>query len=633
MPPLPPSRKARSAGPVGPDDRRRLIEFRRRFLHDGIEPSEPVPSTILRSWRRSQALGLDMDTRPALESLSHRQLRELRERHEMLLRAAKGELEALHQDARMTGSIVILTDPMGVVLATVGNIDFAERASRVALRPGVQWSEAAIGTNAIGTALAEGHPIAVCGAEHFFEAHAILGCSAVPIFDPSGDIIGVLDLSNDAGTQQTHTLALVRRAVDQIEQRLFHQRFGRHERMHFHTDPDLVMSPHEGLIAFEGSRLVGANRQALDLLELDWSALGVLGYEQIFDTRRDQIALDGPAEKNRIRTRRGSVLFGLIREGADAERSIHRVARPTAATESARPLFDRRVATLLDRAVRLADAGVSILVIGEIGCGKDAFVRTVHAESARHAGPFVAVDCTAEDVGAIERHLFGDGAEDGGALAAAAGGSLCLHTVEVLPMRTQLRLAKALGGAAEPGASSGPRDVNLLATSHFALTERVTAGGFSTELMIRLAAHTVELEPLRRHPDRRALIGEFWSAVAPACGPRELPAETLEVLAAYGWPGNRRQLIATLRSLAVLAEAGETLAPAVLPHEIREAHGQTAETAVALDVEEGLDSITLAAMRVALEAEGGNVSRAARRLGIHRSTLYRRLQVEDLGEK
>ncbi|NLH82891.1 MAG: GAF domain-containing protein, partial [Phyllobacteriaceae bacterium] len=277
-------------------------------MREGIDPGDAVSSIILRSWRRSGAHGLDMDRRPAFESLSHAQLREIRERNEILLRAARGELELLHEDARLTGGIAILTDPHGTVLATVGNVDFAERASRVALRPGVQWSEAAIGTNAIGTAIAEGSPITVSGGEHFFEAQAILGCSAVPIFDPSGELIGVLDFSNDAGVPQTHTLALVRRAVEQIEHRLFEQRFGRHVRMHFHADPDLVMSPHEGLLAFDGSCLVGANRQGLDLLGLDWSALGVLGFDQIFDTGRDQITQADPTEPSRIRTRRGSVL-------------------------------------------------------------------------------------------------------------------------------------------------------------------------------------------------------------------------------------------------------------------------------------------------------------------------------------
>lgn len=607
------------AGKARSDRRKALIELRRGFLNEGIEAGRSVSDTILRSWRRSQQHGLDLDQRPALEMLSHAQLRDLRERNEMLLRAARGELEALHADARSSGSIVILTDPVGVILATVGSIDFAERASRVALRPGVEWSEAAIGTNAIGTAIAEMAPVSVDGAEHYFPVHAILGCSAVPIFDPSGAIIGVLDLSSNAGEGRSHALALVRRAVEQIERRLFEQRFGRHERIHFHSDPDLVMSPLEGLLAFEGSRLVGANRQALDLLGIDWSALGAIGFEQIFETRHDQIAIDAPIERSRIRTLRGSVLYGRRQVAAEAPTRVAPPPRPAGPSEVGRSHFDGRSRALLERSIRLVDAGISILLVGEIGCGKAAMAREIHDRSRFAAGPYVVVDCSAEELADVERELFGDGTNPG-ATASAEGGTLYLHLVETLPLRLQARLADALRHDAPGG-----RGFNLVASSHFGLADRVAAGGFSPDLMVRVAAHAVDLLPVRRHPDRRALILETWEAVSRGRPSGELPEETLAILTAYSWPGNRRQLVSTLRALSVLAEAGEVLSPSVLPREIAEVGAIDAEPVLAVDVEEGLDSIMLTAMRAALEAEGGNVARAARRLGIHRSTLYRHL--------
>ncbi|NLH83389.1 MAG: sigma-54-dependent Fis family transcriptional regulator, partial [Phyllobacteriaceae bacterium] len=323
------------------------------------------------------------------------------------------------------------------------------------------------------------------------------------------------------------------------------------------------------------------------------------------------------------------VLFGRIEEKYEGAAAVHRVPRLHPVEEGSRAPFDHRVRALLDRAVRLVDAGVSILVRGEVGCGKEAFAREVHAESRRRGGPFVMVDCSEENAADLERSLFGT-AVGGGALEAALGGCLFLHTVEVLPLALQARLVRALAGTEDDDARPPGRDFDLLSSSHWGLADRVAAGGFSADLMIRLAAHTIELEPLRFHPDRRALIREIWQAVAPPELVDRLPEDTLAVLAAHGWPGNRRQLIATLRSLVVLAEAGEPLVPEVLPHEIRQAPDlPSSDPSVGVDVEEGLGAITLAAMRAALEAEGGNVSRAARRLGIHRSTLYRRLQNPD----
>lgn len=613
-----------------------LIAVRRRFLQEGVRPGDEVPASIVRSWQRSAAHGLDMERQPSVEALSQAQLRDVRERNEALLRAARGEIEALHEDARVTGGIVILTDPGGVVLATVGNMDFAERASRVSLRPGVDWGEATIGTNAIGTAIAERHHVSVRGAEHFFDAHHILSCSAVPILDPGGAVIGVLDFTNDSRLAQTHTLALVKRAVQEIERRLFESRFGGHEQMHFHADPSLVDGPHEGLLAFEAERLVGANRYGLDLLGLDWSALGLLSFREIFDAERSTLIGDRPPEENRVRTLRGSTMFARLQPPRRSMVAPSADRRPEAVPIDPVPIFDARVTKSLERAVRLADSDVAILIQGEIGSGKEIFARRLHAAGRRREGPFVTIDCSAVDPAAIEALLFGGtDADEAAAIRRAAGGVLLLEAIEALPLATQARLAGWL--AARAGVSGGePRiavDFALVATTHTGLAERVARGAFRQDLLLRIGAYTVDLEPLRHHPDRRGLIDALWARIAPPALRSRLEAETAAALAAYDWPGNQRQLLATLRALVVLAEAGESLGRDALPAEIRVAGEPAAvaaaEATVGLDVEIGLDTITLAAMHAALEAEGGNVSRAARRLGIHRSTLYRRVFAKD----
>ena len=221
--------------------RRRVRELaiaaRRRFLSEGALPGAEIPLAILRSWKRSAELGLDMEAKPDIGILSRQELREVQDRNETLVRAARGELEVLFSDTGTTGGIVILTDPQGVVLYSLGSGKFAGEAASVALRPGAMWNERAAGTNAIGTALAEQHAISVSGGEHFFDMHRILSCSAAPLFGPSGEIVGILDLTQSSGVPQTHTLALVNRAVEQIENRMFEDRFRGHEQMHFHSDP------------------------------------------------------------------------------------------------------------------------------------------------------------------------------------------------------------------------------------------------------------------------------------------------------------------------------------------------------------------------------------------------------------
>jgi transcriptional regulator of acetoin/glycerol metabolism len=602
-----------------------LATVRRRYLAEGIEPGGDVPASIVRSWRRSARHGLDMDRPPAIEALSSGQLREARERNEMLLGASRGELEALYEDARSSGGIVILTDPDGLILATVGNLDFAERASRVSLRPGVAWGEASIGTNAIGTALAETCEISVRGAEHFFGAHHILSCSAAPIFDPAGRVIGVLDFSNSSSLVQTHTLALVRRAVEQIERRLFEGRFGGHEQIHFHADPALLDGPHEGLLAFEEDRLVGANRYGMKLLGLDWSALGALRFREIFDADRTSLVADRPAGPNRVRTTRGSTMFARLRPSSRPSAVRPEPRAGGAGRVEPAAIFDARVSKALERAIRLCDNGVAILVQGEIGTGKEIFARQIHAGGRRHDGPFVTVDCSAIDPGEIAAVLFEAG---GGALHRAIGGVLLLEAIEALPLGIQARLERLL---ADEGRAA-TEDFGLVVATHCNLSERVRQGAFRRDLLLAIGAYPVELDPLRRHPDRARVIADLWARVAPTSVRGRLEPATAALLSAYDWPGNHRQLMATLRSLVVLAEAGERLDADALPTEIRAVRETPPpEAPVTLDVEVGLETITLAAMQSALEAEGGNVSRAARRLGVHRSTLYRRLFSRERG--
>ena len=625
----PPSRR-----PVGPGrrpvpDQASLSEARRRFLKDGIAPGDLVPPEIARSWQRSGDFGLDLDQRPNIEALSHPQMRDILDRNEALVRAARGEIEALHHDLRLTGGLAILTDPHGVILATSGNLDFAERAARVSLRPGVDWNEATIGTNAIGTAIAEQREIAVSGAQHFFDAHRILSCSAVPILDPAGRVIGVLDLSNDADVPQTHTLALVKRAVEQIERRLFDRRFGNHDRLHFHIDPNLVDSPHEGLLAFEEGRLVGANRYGLDLLGLEWSSLGLLRFDEIFDAERSHLAPDAAIIDGRLRTLRGSILFGRLSPSPRSGATRHAGDEVRGGGDDFDVVFDDAVAKRLERAVRLADAGVPILISGEIGSGKEAFARRLHAGSRRRSAPLLVLDCSAVAEADFEAALFGTaGGADGlgGARrrrrAAARGGGGSAPR-DPGPARTD---PQGDGDAQRGGGGARSSTSPLVSTTHAHLTAAAADGTFRRDLLMRLSAYTVELEPLRRKPDRRALIAKSWARIAPPPAGPHLAPETLAALADYEWPGNHRQLFATLRALAVLGDGGESLGLDALPQEIRAAHEpEPAPAAVGLDVEVGLDSITLAAMRAALDAEDGNVSRAARRLGIHRSTLYRRL--------
>ena len=606
-----------------------VLAARREFFANGSVSGDLVPAPIARSWQRCAGHGLDMTARPRVEPMTAGELRETCERHEALRRACRPEIEALHAAAAATGSIVVLTDAAGVVLDALGSVAFADRAARVALRPGVAWSEQATGTNAIGTALAERRAVEVRGAEHYFEAHRILSCAAVPILDPRGRMVGVLDVSGPASLQHLHALGLVGLAVDQIEHRLLaDDGLGRCDVVRFHADPALVGTPREGVLAFDDGRLVAANRHGLALMGLGWDALGTRRFGDLFATGLSRVAPVGE-----LHSHRGDTLHARRR------------AAPGAARRNPEPLFDADTRAARDRAVRLADADVPVLLHGETGSGKEVLAREIHARSGRADKPFVAVNCAAVPESLIESELFGyeEGAFTGarrqgakGLLRAADGGVLFLDEIGDMPLALQARLLRVLQEREVTPLGGGRAvavDFALVCATHRDLKALVAAGAFRADLYFRIAQYTVTLPALRDLPDRAAVVRALWCDLGGE--PDALAPEALHLLAAHDWPGNYRQLVGVLRTLLVLAEPGRPLSADDLPAELRRARADAVEAAAAATVaaaDAPLDAITREAMRQALAAAGGNVSQAARRLGVNRSTLYRRLlNGEDAG--
>jgi len=599
---------------------------RRRYFAEGGVPEGLVAEPILRSWQRCTTQGLDVAERPRIEAMSAGRLKLVQEENEVLRRITRPEMTALRAEARLTDSIVILTDRSGLVLDMVGNAEFAGRASRVALRPGVAWSEAAIGTNAIGTALVERRPIGVHGGEHFYEPHRILTCAAAPILDPRGALVGVLDMSGHASVRHVHALGLVRLAVEQIEHRLFERGFEGCRILRFQTEAELIGTASEAILVFEGERLVAANRRGLRFGRLDWSALGTASMAEMFEP------IGKAGELHSLRSRTGEAFVGRF-DPAEPRGAPARRARPS--SEAGEPIFGAETRAALARAVRLVAADVPVLVHGETGTGKEVFARRVHAESERRDRPFVAVNCAALPEGLIESELFGyeEGAFTGarrqgrsGLLRQAEGGILFLDEIGDMPLPFQARLLRALQdkqvvplGGGEPVKV----DFALLCATHRPLSELVAEGAFRSDLYFRIAQYVVDLPPLRDLPNRRDVIHRAFAALG---GEASLGDAVLDALAAYEWPGNFRQLIGMLKALNALSEPGEPLRLDDLPAEITQAARSASPAPSAPEAEErSLSQLTEAAMRAALDAADGNVSLAARRLGVDRTTLYRRV--------
>ncbi|MBW8372790.1 GAF domain-containing protein, partial [Stenotrophomonas sp.] len=390
----------------------RVGNARRSFFERGAAPVGIVPDTILQSWQRCQRGGLSVDAQPEVEPLPDARLRELRQRQETLWRLARPELDGLAADIAATGSIALLTDEAGWILDAEGNPAFLDKAGRVALMPGVRWDETTVGTNAIGTAIVEGRSVEVRGGEHYFAPHGILTCSATPIFDPYGQRVGVLDISGDARQQHLHARVLARQAVAHIEHRYFEAGLGDCEVVRLHHDAGLLGTAREGVLGFRNGRLVAANRAGLALFGLDHGDIGRAPYEALFDGPLSRLHDDGA-----LVDRQGRALYGHVSPAGGATGRSPLPARPTPAAPAraaaaavrvdATPLFDAAQQQVLERACRVLDAQLPVLLQGETGTGKEVFARVLDRRRASAPKPVVGGHRAAVPGGGVEAPLVG----------------------------------------------------------------------------------------------------------------------------------------------------------------------------------------------------------------------------------
>ena len=225
---------------------------------------------ITRSWSRclnEYRLHPDQPREPAI--IESAALEGRRARRADVIDCARYEMTTLYQQLADPDSAVVLTDTDGVIIHMVSSPDFAAEVAPLGLRAGGLWSEAEAGTNGMGTCIASAAPVSIRREDHFFTQFSQLTCSAVPVYDPSGAIAAVLDVTSRSSQMQQHLLVLLGMTARMIENRLIDQRFRNAHPLHFHSRPEFVYTLHEGKLAVDDDgRILAANRSALFQLGL-----------------------------------------------------------------------------------------------------------------------------------------------------------------------------------------------------------------------------------------------------------------------------------------------------------------------------------------------------------------------------
>ncbi len=647
----------------------RLQQARHIFFDQGMVPEGLVAQQIARSWERCRRFGLnEKNPFPIVDGLDRFALKTEQDRNRTLLQQGRAIMEQVYEQIRESGSMVILADANGLLLETVGDADFLDRADRVALATGASWDENQRGTNAIGTALLEEAPVAVLGGEHFMTCNNFLTCCASPIFGPDGRLIGVLDISGDYRSQQHHTLGLVRLSSLIVEKRLFEAVHGGDIIVNFHNRADYLGSTKEGLAAVSpdgqvlainriGTEILGIRQ--VDAVRRDFSMVFESNLAVLIDRLRNhpqahcEIKVNGRAIHLQMRgqlppqTAAGRIYNDVpptrVTRGPDAK-----VA--TGPTLDTLNTGDARLQTAIDRARRILGRDIPILIQGESGAGKEIFAKAFHNSGQRHGGPFVALNCASIPETLIESELFGyqggafTGARKEGApgkIQQAHGGTLFLDEIGDMPLNLQARLLRVLQERCVTPLGSTRAiqvDISLVCATHRRLREEVARGAFREDLYYRLNGLCVTLPALRERTDIRQMVAKLAAAEAGERIPVRFSEGALQAMEKYNWPGNIRQLFNVIRVAIALLDDGETLiSESHLPEElfetspfpgtVNQAHRPYDPWAAApLESNQGsLEEIGRQAAMHALDSVGGNISAAARKLGISRNTLYRKL--------
>ncbi len=623
-----------------------LVEARRRFFHEGKLPAGVVSERIGRSWERARTtFGLNRNDRRVFNLITPQRRSLIEERSRTVVAHALPELEKLHAFLGHGGWAIAFADCEGIVVRSLcgSGPEFRELAS--ILEVGRDISEASLGTNGPGCALADRLPIVIRSSEHFLDEISPFDCAAVPVFGPDGRILGVLDATRHRSRKAATVLEAMGVAASVIENKILCS-----------AAPDLIIaihyhealldSPGVGLLGFdEDGYLAGANQVARRLLGIAVDQ-PLPRFDELFD-----ITLSG--FRRRVSSRHGKilrlhtvdrlVLAARVLPAATARRSTANAVSPalSGTPDGLRPLGDDpRVVKSFDLALRAYERSIPVLINGETGTGKEVLARRLHECGSAATEPFIPINCAAIPANLIESEFFGyeDGAFTGGKRGGTAGkfemakgGTLFLDEIGDMPMELQGRLLRVLQERCffrVGGTTPVPFAARVIAATHRNLEDSVDSGRFRQDLYYRIQGVRVVLPPLREREDLsdliRRMVDRECAGEARVC----IADEVWDFLLGHAWPGNLRQLEHALRVALVFRDEGEPLRLKHFPADLLDT-GSGHRKSDVTDTGAGtpLREAELIAVRAAMAMCNGNVSAAARRLGIARATLYRKLRL------
>lgn len=550
---------------------------------------------VIESWRRCVELyGMDPVRSDPAHIVGDSELRQHRSQAEWLIQTARAGLQGLFRQVAGQNYVLLLTDARGVCVDFFGDPRLEHDLRRAGLYLGSDWSEPLAGTCAVGACIVAGEAVTIHQDDHFGNAHTALSCTAAPIHDGAGRLSAVLDISllraPSPKTSQNLAMSLVSAAARRIEMANLMSSNRQDWVLRLSSSPEFLDVDPESAVTLDGSgRIIGFTHGVRRLFAAGAPILGRridealdLSVDDLPDLMRDR-----PTEDRVIRTRDGGAVFGHAIAPRSPRRPVPAPARARAGAFAGLAGDDPAMQRLLEQAGRLAPTSVPLLIAGETGCGKLRLARAIHMAGGDRG--FHLIDCAGLRPDELPAPPAGDKAA-----------TLILRRIETLPEGMQEVLAARLDRC------EGLRPIT---TTCLDLAQETRVGRFSRALFHRVAGVTLTVPPLRHRQDFGWLVERLSRRAAPD-GVRLSPLARSELFGRT-WPGNLRELEQVIGAAVALAEGGVIDLPDLPP---------------AADDAGAVSSPQAETLEQVLAACNGNMAQAARRLGVNRSTILRRLR-------
>ncbi|MDN4075939.1 sigma-54-dependent Fis family transcriptional regulator [Fictibacillus terranigra] len=601
---------------------------------------------LLKSWARSQMY------RPSFTSakdaiLSEYEFKQYKEKKEAFLNDIHPTIEQLAHRIKPSGSVVIISDTNSFILENIGEPKFLEDTKRIYLQNGACYSEKIRGTNSLGTVSIEKKTLAVVGKEHYLEAHHKLYCIGSPIFDPSGTLLAVLNISGYKDLYQPQMLCMIDNMARTIEDSFLIRQ----------PNPQLILSlsseqqpNYQALLALnEDGLITGANREARNLLNLETLIPEKIHIDDVLIGANS--ILNGEVHKGLIFLHKKDneqsrllcsiwhdsriPLFTFSKDNSQSKPSVNSKQPMRNNNDAFNNIYgeDEVFQKVIDTARNASSTNYMIMVTGESGTGKDMISQAIHYSSSRSNKPFVALNCGGITNSLMESELFGyeagafTGAKQSGhpgKFEQANGGTLFLDEIGEMPKEMQIALLRVLQDFTITrigGIKPIDLDVRIITATHTDLWKKVQEGSFRSDLFYRLQGVRIMLPPFRERTDRLNLAELLLKQVEKELENKTLTfsAEAKHLIGTYTWPGNVRQVLGALREAAFLSKDG-LVDIDCFPTYILSSYQQPKIKNSSLKHKESQEIIEV------LKKTDGNISESARILGIGRTTLYRKIK-------